>query len=144
MRGFGRLLQGWSGLAGAGLGSRRGFACLRRQDVDGAGGGAGGVRGDVVDSVGGRLGRVDDDVGDERAVEEGLDAEVEVLLRAGDGGAEVVVGTADTDVRGVRAVDRDDGRSSAWCGVGVRRRICKLIVGWGGRRICKGGGGGVG
>lgn len=139
MRGFGRLLQGWSGLAGAGLGSRRGFACLRRQDVDGAGGGggAGGVRGDVVDGVGGRLGSVDDDVGDERAVEEGLDAEVEVLLRAGDGGAEIVVGVADVDVRGVVALDFDD-----WGFGWVRRRICKLVVGRGRRRICKGRGGG--
>ena len=33
---------------------------------------------DVVDCVGGRLRRVEDDVGDERAVEEGLNAEVEV------------------------------------------------------------------
>ena len=40
----------------------------------------------------------------------GLDAEVEVGLRAGDGGAEVVVGGADLDDGGVVAVDLDDGR----------------------------------
>ncbi|MGD0027271.1 MAG: hypothetical protein ABSC37_22060 [Xanthobacteraceae bacterium] len=42
------------------------------------------IGGDVVDGVGCDLARVDDDVARESAVEIGLDAEVEVLLRAGD------------------------------------------------------------
>lgn len=77
-------------------------------DDDGAGGGGGEavlVGHDVVDGVGGRLGSVDDDVGDDRAVEVGFDTEIFVLLGRGDDCAEVVVGIADVDVRGVRAVD---------------------------------------
>ena len=80
-------------------------------DSSGAGRGeAGLVGGDVVDGVGGHAARVDDDVGHECAVEEGLDAEVEVGLWAGDGGAEVSVGVADVDYGGVVAVDGDGRR----------------------------------
>ena len=53
-------------------------------DDDGAGGccrGAGGVGGDVVDGVGGDARGVEDDVGDECAVEVGFDAEVIKLAR---------------------------------------------------------------
>jgi len=73
-------------------------------DEDGAGGGcghAGAVGGHVVDGVGGHAARVEDDVGHEGAVEERLDAEVEVGLRAGDGGTEVGVAVADMDDRRV-------------------------------------------
>ncbi len=52
------------------------------------------VGGDVVDGVGCGFCCVDDDVAGERAVQIGRDAEVEVGLRAGDRGAEVVVGAA--------------------------------------------------
>jgi hypothetical protein len=63
------------------------------------------VGGDVINCVGGGLGGVDLNRGEGSAVEEGLDAEVEVLLWAGDGCAEVVVGDADLDDRGVLAID---------------------------------------
>jgi len=62
-----------------------------------------------LNGVGGDVGGVDDDVADERAVEEVLQAEVEVGCRAGDGGAEVLVGRSDRDVRRVVAVGLDDG-----------------------------------
>jgi hypothetical protein len=55
------------------------------------------VGGDVVDGVGGHAARVDDDVGHKRAVEDGLDAKVEVGHRAGDGGAQVGVGVANVN-----------------------------------------------
>jgi hypothetical protein len=56
------------------------------------------------------LGRVDHDVADECAVEEVFQAEVFVrVCRAGDGGAEVGVTSADLDDGGVVAVDLDDG-----------------------------------
>jgi hypothetical protein len=53
------------------------------------------------------------------AVHRYLDAQVEVGLRAGDGGAEIVVGVADLDDRGVVAVDLNDGR-------GVRGGCCLI------------------
>jgi hypothetical protein len=71
---------------------------------------AGLVGGDVVNRVGCDLGRVDDDVAYECAVEIGLDAEVEVGLRACDRGAEVVVRVPYLDDGGVIAVDVDRGR----------------------------------
>ena len=49
------------------------------------------VRGDVVDGVGGYLARVDDDIGYQRAVEEGLVAEVGIARLAG---ARVIHGRA--------------------------------------------------
>ena len=68
------------------------------------------VGGDVVDGVG-RGGRgVEDDVADQRAVEEGVNAENFRLLGRGDDCAEVDVGVADMDVRGVLAGNRDDWR----------------------------------
>ena len=67
------------------------------------------VGGDVVDGVGCGLAGVDLHGAHCGAVDEGLDAEVEVGLRAGDGGAEVVIGGADLDDGGVVAVDLDDG-----------------------------------
>jgi hypothetical protein len=51
-----------------------------------------------LNSVGRGGGSVEDDVADELAVEESLDTEIYVCLRAGDGGAEVVVAVADRDV----------------------------------------------
>ena len=68
------------------VGGRGWFGC--RFDEDGAGGGGGEavlIGHDVVDGVGNGLGCVEDDVAHERAVEEGLDAEVEVGRGAGDG-----------------------------------------------------------
>jgi hypothetical protein len=79
----------------------------RGLDKDGPGGGrreAGAVGGDVVDGVGGHCARVEHDVANRRAVEEGLDAEVEVGLRAGDRGAQVGVGAAGAWLRGGRGV----------------------------------------
>jgi len=74
-----------------------GSRCVGRLDYDGASGGCGEtvlVGHHVVDGVGGDLAGVDDDLAFERAVEERGDAEVEVLLWAGDGGAEVGVAVA--------------------------------------------------
>ena len=85
---------------------------LRGFDDDGAGGGGGEtvrVGHDVVDGVG-RGGRgVERDRINRLSVEEEVDAEVEVRLRAGDGRAEVAVAVAGRDVRGVRAVDLYSG-----------------------------------
>jgi hypothetical protein len=53
------------------------------------------------------LGRVYDDVADELGVEECFYAGVEVLLRAGDGRAEVLVAVPYLDDGGVVAVDGD-------------------------------------
>jgi hypothetical protein len=54
-----------------------------------------------LNGVGGCLGGVDDDGAHGCAIEEGLDAEVEIGLWAGDGGAEVGVGIADLDDGGL-------------------------------------------
>jgi hypothetical protein len=90
----------------------------------------GAVGGDVVDGVGGHLARVEDDVADEGAVEEGLDAEVKVARRAGDRGAQVGISVADVDDRRVVASDLDD-RRCAW-----RRRGGAILRhrSWKGRR----------
>ncbi len=75
------------------------------------------VGGDVIDSVGCYFCCDYDNVARESAVQLGLDAEVEVLLRAGDCRAEIVVGGADLDDGGVVAVDGDGGRGGVWrCG----------------------------
>jgi hypothetical protein len=66
---------------------------------------------DVINRIGCRGARVDLDGAHRRAVDECLDAEVEVGRGAGDGGAKVVVGGADLDGGGVVAVNLDDGRS---------------------------------
>jgi hypothetical protein len=81
---------------------------------------------DVVDGVSRLAARVEDDVGHEGAVEEGLDTEVEVGLRAGDRGAQVGIRFADvrrsTTAMGLvsrvtpvqtamRNCTRDEGRS---------------------------------
>jgi hypothetical protein len=96
--------MGWVALlsGSGGFGCRSRWRSGRRQgrglDDDGAGGGRGkpdAVGRDVVDGVGGRAARVEDDGGHEGAVEEGFDTEVEVGLRAGDGGTQVGVGGAD-------------------------------------------------
>ena len=62
------------------------------------------VGGDVGDGVGRCFCRVYDDVARESAVEEGFDAEVEVLFGAGDGGAEVGIGVPYLDDGGVGTV----------------------------------------
>jgi hypothetical protein len=109
---------------------------LRGVDDDGAGGGgrAGGVFRDVVNGVLAGVLRVERYGGDGGAVEEKVEPQVGVgLLRAGDAGAEVDVAVANVEVGGVVALDFDD-RGLGW----VRRRICNVVVGRGGRRICKG------
>jgi hypothetical protein len=83
-------------------------AWMRTVRVEGRSGPA--VGGDVVDDVGGYATRVENDVADECAVEEGLDTEVEIGLRGGDGRAQVGIGVADVDDGGVVAIDLDDGR----------------------------------
>jgi hypothetical protein len=80
------------------------------------------VGGDVVDRVGCGCARVYDDVADELAVEEGFDAEVEVLLRAGD--RRTQVGVSYLDGGGVVAVDSDHRRSRG----GVGRRSIVFIA----------------
>jgi hypothetical protein len=52
------------------------------------------ARGDKLNGVGGYCARVELDRVHQRAVDVGSNAEVEVGLRAGDGGAEIVVGGA--------------------------------------------------
>jgi hypothetical protein len=82
----------------------RGLVVVSCLDDDGscAGGGeAGAVGGDVFDGVGGLVAGVEDDVADDLTVEEGLDAEIAVGLRAGDGSARVRIRVA---------VDLDDRR----------------------------------
>jgi hypothetical protein len=79
------------------------------------------VGGDVVDGVGGHAARVEDDVGHELAVEEGLDTEVEVGRRAGDGGTEVGMGVVEDDRR-VVAIDLDNMRGRRGSIEGWRRR----------------------
>jgi hypothetical protein len=64
-------------------------------------------------------GRIDDDVGYECAVDEGLDAEVEVRLRPGYRGAQVDIGVADVDDGGVVTGDLDDGRPAGGRGGGA-------------------------
>jgi hypothetical protein len=88
------------------------------------------VGGDVVNGVGRHGGRVEDDVGYEGAVEEGLDAEVEVGRRASDRGARIDVGVAGMDDRRVVAVDLDGGRSVGGRGSGAVLRYGS----WKGRR----------
>lgn len=68
------------------------------------------VGGDVVNGVGCRCTRVDLHGARLDAVDVGLDAEVEVGLRAGDRGAEIVVGVPCLDDGGIGAIDLDDGR----------------------------------
>ena len=82
-------------------------------DDDGAGGGggeAGPVGDDVLNGVGGCGARVDLHRAHRHAVDVCRDPKVEIGLRAGDSGVEVVVGGTDVDDRGVAAVDLDDGR----------------------------------
>jgi hypothetical protein len=97
---------------------------------------AGAVGGDVVDGVGGYAARVDDDVRYEGAVEQGLDVQVEVGLRASNRGAQVGVAVVDVDGGGVVAVDLDDGRGAggAWLRgggglVAPRRKAAGWLVG---------------
>ena len=78
--------------------------------VSGRGGGEACAVGHDVGGVGCCGGRVDLDGGHSSAVDECLDAEVEVGLGTGDGGAEVLVAVADVDDGGVVAVDLDDWR----------------------------------
>jgi hypothetical protein len=59
------------------------------------------ISGDVLNGVGCGLGGVEHDIADKGAVEEGCDAEIEVSLRARDGGAKIGVGITDVDVGGL-------------------------------------------
>jgi hypothetical protein len=61
------------------------------------------------------LGRVDLDRVGRDAVDEGLDAQVEVGLRAGDRSAQVGVGVPCLDDGGIVAVDLDGGVLMALC-----------------------------
>ena len=72
---------------------------------------------DVVDRVGRYRAGVDLHGARFNAVDVGRDAEVEVGLRAGDRGAEVVVGIAHLDDGGVVAVDLNDGRRVGSLGI---------------------------
>jgi hypothetical protein len=74
--------------------------------------------------------RVEHDGGYELAVDEGLDTEVEVGLRAGDRGAQVDIGVADVDDGGVVTGDLDDGRRAGSRGGGAILRHGS----WKGRR----------
>ena len=61
------------------------------------------------------VGRVDDDRVGCCAVDEGVDAEVEIGLWAGDAGAEVGVSGADNYICWIFTIYRDDGRPIQSC-----------------------------
>ncbi len=63
---------------------------------------------DIIDRIGGRGAGVDHDGVLKGAIEIGLDAEVEIGLRAGNRRSEVAVARADLDDGGVVAIDLDD------------------------------------
>jgi hypothetical protein len=71
------------------------------------------ISGDVLNGVGCGLGGVEHDIADKGAVEEGCDAEIEVSLRAGDGGAKIGVGITDVDVGGLSPLIASSG-SRRW------------------------------
>jgi hypothetical protein len=70
---------------------------------------------DIGDGVSCDLAGVDLNGGRCDAVHEGLDAEVEVLLRAGDRRAKVLIGCPNVDRRGIGSVDGDDWRGVGRC-----------------------------
>jgi len=121
----------WFSLSSISLNGGGRDRCGLDEDGSGARGGeAGGVRDDVVDGVGGDLAGVDRDVRYQRAVEEGLVAEVCVsrLSRSGVGHGSPKIGVAVADLNDGRVVAvnlnhgrLDDGRR------GPLRELRRLI-----------------
>jgi hypothetical protein len=86
------------------------------------------ISGDVLNGVGCGLGGVEHDIADKGAVEEGCDAEIEVSLRAGDGGAKIGGGITDVDVGGLSPLIAIVGESPM--GDYLLNYIDNLIVLW--------------